>query len=175
MSVNPADGSCWVADLDNDQMAHLSADGTELWRGTGFIRAWSVAVNPSDGSCWVACAGKYEEDASGAWVWLGSAVVHLSQDGTELWRGEQFNEPHSVSVNPVDGSCWVANWQKSEVVHLAAQGAELGRYCGGFAHVWELAVNPGDGSCWVSVPGWPKGDSGEYPGSAVVRLGKDGR
>jgi beta-lactamase regulating signal transducer with metallopeptidase domain/DNA-binding beta-propeller fold protein YncE len=175
VSVNPTDGSCWVADLDGDQVAHLSADGTELWRGTGFVRAWSVSVNARDGSCWVACGGKQEQDASGGWRDVGHAVVHLAEDGSELWRGESFLQPLSVSMNPADGTCWVADNLNGEVVHLAANGVQLGRYGSEFRHVGELAVNPGDGSCWVPVAGRLDRDSGEYAGSAVVRLGRGGR
>ena len=32
VSVNAADGSCWVADTANSQIVHLSAAGAELWR-----------------------------------------------------------------------------------------------------------------------------------------------
>lgn len=163
VSVNPTDGSCWAADLENDQVVHLAEDGTQLWRGRGFIRAWSVSVNPNDGSCWVACAGKQEQDPSGAWPWVGSAIVHLSQDGTELWRGEQFHEPHSVSVNPADGSCWVANWQKNEVVHLAKDGTELCRR-GGLNPSSSLPVSPRDGSCWAA----------DRRTDQLVHLGADG-
>ena len=93
VSVNPTDGSCWVADRFNCQVVHLAASGAELWRGGGFLHPLSVSVNPTDDSCWVA-----EGD--------NNQVVHLSATGAELWRGGGFNFPVSVSVNPTDGSCW---------------------------------------------------------------------
>lgn len=76
-------------------------------------------------------------------------VVHLASDGNELWRGDSFLYPISVSVNAVDGSCWVGC--QDCVVHLAADGTELGRIYG-FDMYWAggVAVNPTDGSCWVA-------------------------
>jgi hypothetical protein len=64
-----------------------------------------VGVNSTDGSCWVTapCDGY---------------VALLAEDGTELWRGEDFVHPWSVSVNPTDGSCWVADFGTSQIVHL---------------------------------------------------------
>jgi hypothetical protein len=44
--------------------------------------------------------------------------VHLSASGAELWRGGGFNQPKSVSANPADGSCWVADTNNNQVVHL---------------------------------------------------------
>jgi len=134
VSVNPTDGSCWVADGGNDQVVHLSATGAELWRGGGFYLPQSVSVNPTDGSCWVADR-------------FNCQVVHLAASGAELWRGGGFLHPLSVSVNPTDDSCWVAEGDNNQVVHLSATGAELWRG-GGFNFPVSVSVNPTDGSCW---------------------------
>jgi DNA-binding beta-propeller fold protein YncE len=136
VSVNPTDGSCWVADGGNSQVVHLAADGTELLRVGGLGAPYRVSVNPTDGSCWVA------DTAS-------DAVVHLAEDGAELWRGGGFDYPMSVSVNPTDGSCWVADNGNNQVVKLAADGTELARV-GGFFHPYAVSVNPTDGSCWMA-------------------------
>jgi PKD repeat protein len=107
VSANPNDGSCWAVDAGRTsptpQAVHLSADGTELWRGGDFVLLWSVSVNPSDDSCWVA-------DDSG--------VAHFAADGTQRWRGRNFHWAESVSVNSADGSCWVADTGNGQVVHL---------------------------------------------------------
>ena len=105
MSVNPTDGSCWVADTYNDRVIHLAADGTQLWQGGAFYQPWSVSVNPVDGSCWVCDSYNYE-------------AVHLAADGTELWRGGGVYIRKCMSVNPTDGSCWVADPYQSQVAHL---------------------------------------------------------
>ena len=138
LSVNATDGSCWVADLDSNQVVHLAADGRELWRGN-FSHPVHVSVNSSDGSCWVADTGN-------------GTVVHLAENGTRLWAGEGFSQPESVSVNPSDGSCWVADYVKNQVVHLAANGTQLWQG-GGFLYPYSVSANQSDGSCWVADMG----------------------
>jgi len=120
VSVNSADGSCWVADTGTDEVIHLSVDGEELWRGGGFDfpddDGWYnsiVCVNPSDGSCWVADTQHKK-------------AVHLDRVGNELQRVSLLGWATSVSVNPTDGSCWVG-------VGLYCSGG----ICGG--RVWKLA------------------------------------
>ena len=143
VSVNPTDGSCWVADIDSNQVVHLAEDGTELWRGGGFSRPRALCVNPTDGSCWVS-QGYWDNDLQ---QYVDSAVVHLTADGAELWRGEAFDGPYALSVNPTDGSCWVA--ESHDVVHLSEDGSELWRGVG-FDEAYSVSVNPSDGSCWVA-------------------------
>jgi len=169
VSVNTSDGSCWVSNLGrwtgstyaNSAVVHLSADGTELWRGTAFLEPYSVSVNPTDGSCWVADT---QHDQ----------VAHLSAAGVELWRGGAFSGPSGVSANPVDGSCWVADDGNGEVVHLSPAGVELWRG-GAFSEPWAVAVNPTDGSCWVTDYGrWDYTTFTYFGGSAVVHLSSAG-
>jgi len=150
VSVNSSDGSCWVADMGYDQVVHVGADGTELWRGGGFTEPFAVSVNSSDGSCWVANR-------------LYDQVVHVSASGTELWRGNRFYRPNSVSVNSSDGSCWVSDNWNDQVVHVSASGVELSR-SGGFDNPYCVSVNSSDGSCWVA-------DHGNY---SVVHVSASG-
>jgi len=176
VSVNPTDGSCWVADTANDQVVHLAEDGTQLLRigcyedpavtppverclnGPG-----SVAVNPGDGSCWVVDTG-------------GNYLVHLAEDGSLLWCGPCFSGPQSISVDPTDGSCWVADTGNKHLVHLDADGSQLlreDRYfdpnpfvippIGFFAELSSVSVDPTDGSVWVADAG----------GGCFVRLRED--
>jgi PKD repeat protein len=151
-----------VGDTGNNQVAHLSADGTELWRG-GYGR--SVSVNPSDGSCWV--PGVVSLPCKPP---IHGQVVHLSADGAELWLGGSFCDPYAVSVNPADGSCWVADRFGGRIVHLSPDGSELSE--GGGRCPASVSVNPSDGSCWAA-------DSGlmpfpYQPGSDVAHLSADG-
>ena len=139
ISTDSSDGSCWVADLSNNQVARVAADGTELVRESGFNLPRGISANVSDGSCWVA-------DSS------NNQIVHISSDGTELWRGGGFNWSWGVAANPTDGSCWVADTNNSAVVLLAEDGTEL--WSGpGFNKPYSVSVNPTDGSCWVADSG----------------------
>ncbi len=153
VSVNPSDGSCWVADTYNNQVVHLASDGlTELSRADGFSGPWCVSVNPSDGSCWVADSDNNQ-------------IVHLAPDGnTELSRTGFLSYPVSVSVNPNDGSCWAAIRGWGWVIHLASDGTTILSQAGGFFSLESVSVNPGDGSCWVL-------DSGN---NQVVHVAPDG-
>jgi len=78
-----------------------------------------------------------------------SATPAPAETVTEVWRGGGFDGPHSVSVNPTDGSCWVADYYHNQVVHLAEDGAELWRG-GGFSLPRSVSVNATDSSCWVA-------------------------
>ena len=153
VSVNPTDGSCWVADYGDysaitGEVIHLAENGAELWRSADFTRPQSVSVNAGDGSCWVADAGDAERGTPGD-------VVHLAENGSELWRGSA--SAACVSVNPTDGSCWVADL--GGVAQLAQDGAELWR-SNTLTSVRGLSVNATDGSCWV----------GDYSRSQVVHI-----
>ena len=96
-------------------------------------------------------------------------MVHLAASGTELWRGVAFDEPHSVSANSSDGSCWVADTINQELVHLSYTGTELWRGELGLGLApGHVAVDSSNGSCWVScVPDLP----GTYP---FFHLAEDG-
>jgi len=128
----------------------------EGWRSpTGMFKTpIYTSVNPSDGSCWVTDQGDGPNTGE---------VVHLAEDGTELWRGGGFYEPKQVSVNPTDGSCWVADYWNHQIVHLAEDGTELLRL-GGFYRPIGVAVDPVDGSCWVA----------NTESSQIVHLAEDG-
>ncbi len=141
VSVNPVDGSCWVADSGHGQVVHLSSAGAELWRSASgaFSEPLSVSVNPTDGSSWVAD---------------GVEVVHLSADGVELSRSGLLLIPAFVAVNPTDGSCWATERDvyTIQIMHLAETGEAVWtspRPPGIPWEPWSISVNPSDGSCWV--------------------------
>ncbi|MFB3879936.1 MAG: S-layer homology domain-containing protein [Armatimonadota bacterium] len=160
VSCNPTDGSCWVADTEHGQVVHLASDGRELGRWGGFNRPISASVNRADGSCWVACQGTYNTDTR---VYEGASVAHLAADGAELWRSYAFGGPYTLSCNPTDASCWVADSYGDRVLHLAENGETLWMGAG----YWQpsgIAANPGDGSCWVA----------DTQHSRMVRLSAEG-
>jgi len=125
----------------------------------------SVSAYPEDRSCWVAEQGTWNDMMNS---FSGSAVVHLAADGTELWRSDAFYGPWSVSVDPKDGSCWVADTNNHRVVHLDKEGNEIWSHSwGGFFLPLAVAVNPADGSCWVGA------DVGAFS-SEIMHLAADG-
>ena len=141
LSVNPSDGSCWVADTDMVRVRKLSATGQELFALNGSIdppvfktQPMSVSVNPGDGSCWVA---------------VFDTIYKFSSDGKQLSSIKGFNEP-SVAVNPANGECWVADSNNARVVRLSAAGKQLQVVqIEGITQPKSISINPSDGTCWV--------------------------
>ena len=68
--------------------------------------------------------------------------------------------PESVSANPTDGSCWVADTGNNQVVHLNSAGTRLSK-AGGFLYPLSVSANSTDASCWAA----------DYGNSQVVHLG----
>ncbi|MEW6620267.1 MAG: hypothetical protein AB1422_13200, partial [bacterium] len=147
VSVNPADGTCWVVDHFHNQVVKLSPNGSETVRVGGFDRPHSVAVNPTDGTCWV----------SDPWQ---DQVVKLSPEGSVTVR-VKLDLPAGLSVNSSDGTCWVVD-HPYQVVKLSPEGSETVRVGGFFCPF--VSVNPTDGTCWV----------GDFQHDQVVKLSPDG-
>ena len=143
VSVNPVDGSCWVIDGSTFQeVVHVSEDGQELCRSTGFFGLKAVQVNPADSSCWVV-----DRVAGTNYV----VLVHLAEDGSEIWRGANTPVPWgsvSLALDQADGSCWVTGCCSNALVHVAQDGTVLLNDTG---YASEVAVDPVDGSCWALV------------------------
>jgi PKD repeat protein len=95
-----------------------------------------------------------------------------AEDVVELWRGGDFYENYSMSVNPIDNSVWAGNgnivYEISNVVHMAEDGEVL--WQGPPAGPLGLSVNTGDGSVWVAS----EEGSGEEGYGRVVHLGSGG-
>jgi len=157
LSINPVDGSCWVADTDALSVRKLSADGKELAKLNGSSQPpvftsnpSSVSVDSRDGSCWV---GVFD------------SIYKFSSDAKQLLKIEGFDEP-VVAVNSKNGECWVADSNNARVVRLSADGKQLGTMqVEGISQPKSLSVNPADNTCWVLDPFTQK----------VARLSPDGK
>jgi len=57
-----------------------------------------------------------------------------------------------LTVNPMDGSCWVGDSESDEVTHLASDGTTLWAR-GGFSQPGGVAVHFRDGSAWTADTG----------------------
>lgn len=139
LSINPTDGSVWVADSDAIRVRKLSSDGQDLFElnSTSTPPAFtskprSVSVDPRDGSCWLA---------------VFDTIYKFSADGKELFKMEDFGEP-VVSVNVTNGECWVADANNFRVIKFSADGKQLA-VIQTEGKPNSISVNPVDGSCWV--------------------------
>ena len=134
VSVNPNEtinnrNTCWVADTGGNRVRKIywttAGSGSWTYRSTP-SSGWagssprSVSVNTTDGTCWVANSGT---DAT-----TGNRVRKLFCPGicstiTTLAERTGFSTPYSVSVNPADDTCWVADYNNNRVVRLGADGS----------------------------------------------------
>ncbi len=176
LSLNPADGSCWIAaskcDINPSEgvVVHLASDCTDLFRTSKYDCPMNVSVNPADGSCWIS-----EFTNSG---YDGSRVIHLGSDGHELSAKDGFRHVMSVSVNPSTGDCWAADWgdwdgttnSNGSLTLFAADGSV--RWSKPFSPSWEwVSVDLMDNSCWVIDKGFMDGANWHIH---VARLAEDG-
>jgi DNA-binding beta-propeller fold protein YncE len=139
ISINPNDGSVWVADTDAIRIKKLSSAGKLLITiDKGFdSQPISVAVDPKDGSCWAATAAK---------------LYKFSSDGKQIMTKAGFNEPVLI-VNPKNSECWIADSNNARIVKLSPDGNQLKEISiEGISQPKSLSVNPENGSCWVLDP-----------------------
>ncbi|MFB3882376.1 MAG: PKD domain-containing protein [Armatimonadota bacterium] len=195
ISVNTTDNSCWVGDFGQadpygavNGVAHLSADGTTLYRTYGWPGPpatqlpdadyqWhcpnSVSVNPTDGSCWVL-----------DYYW--GHIVRLAEDGTQLWRAGSY--PWGYLPQPTYPYGWTL------VNHVAANpiGGAYVLSSGGLFYLWpsgeqtlwpisdpnnpnwirdprQPSVNTSDGSCWMLGT-----DYAQSPSRSIVHVSPAG-
>jgi len=102
------------------------------------------------------------------YVWVADyahdQVVKVKPDGSgEEIRKSGFNNPYSVSINPINTSVWIADYYNSQVVQLSVNGTEMARV-NGFYYPTSVSVNTSDGTVWVA----------DYNHDQVVKLKADG-
>lgn len=153
LSVDSTDGSCWVANNNDNQIIKLDAKGEkELLRIGGFSSASRIIVNPLDGAIWVEITPDYFKQTvkclstgvkiksldTGALLCVsrndGSILVHgktesevcrISAQGAEMFRVGGFGKIVAAFADPVSGCFWLLDQGKNEVVKLSAGGATL--------------------------------------------------
>ncbi len=140
VAADPRDGSCWFGDQSN-QVVHVGADGTVLWRHGLDGPLSALAAGPGDGSCWVSTGPPQAGSAP-------PVLVHLSADGTELLRQESETPVSALAVQASDGSCWVGTWKGLALAHLSSKG-DLLWSTGDLKELISVAVDSQDGSVWV--------------------------
>jgi DNA-binding beta-propeller fold protein YncE len=139
ISINPNDGSVWVADSDAIRVKKLSSAGKELFIiDKGFSeQPISVAVDPKDSSCWAATA---------------SNLFKFSAEGKQIMTKAGFNEP-VLAVNPKNSECWIADSNNARIVRLSQDGSQLGVYTiDGITQPKSISINPEDGTLWIMDP-----------------------
>ena len=142
VSLNPLhasyNGECWVIS-GGDTVYKLNADGlADPTIIPGLTQAQAAVVNPQNGIVWIAVSA--------------ANVVYrfnpASQDQNQMFiQLPPVERPHSVSVNPTDGTVWIGGI--NSVQKFSADGAQVLATVTG-VHEPTVAVNSTDGSCWVT-------------------------
>jgi len=157
VTVDPRDGSCWVATMN--VICKFSSDAKQLLVKPGFNEP-IVAINPKNGDCWVA-------DSS------NSKVLKLSADGNQAWVKQiaGVTQPKSLSVNPADGTCWILDAFTHKLVKMSSDGqvlVEAATAAAGTAIMSTAVTASSDGGCWVAV-------MIDMMNDQVIKLSADGK
>lgn len=131
--VNSKDGSCWIAD-GKGPIARYDANANKL--------ADAPPMNEPKGGMSV----DYQSN-----VWIADtqnhSLVRLSPDGKQLVKLE-LQGPVSPSVNPKDGSVWVAS-NNNLLLKISATGVTEKTYEVGMAIV-AVSYSPAEEAIWIA-------------------------
>ncbi len=134
VAVNPKDGSCWITD-GKGPIARYDANGNLL--------ANAPPLNEPKGGLSVDYQGN---------VWIadtqGDVVVRYSPNGEELVKITDVPNPVSPSVNPKDGSVWLAG-NNTTLIKLSPTGTKLKEFEVGGAIV-AVTYSPADDGIWIA-------------------------
>lgn len=125
-------GGAWVADTWGSRMVKLGPTGQEVRVVGPYIYPYAVGIDPSDGAVWFTVNG--------------SEVVKMTDLGQELFRRTYSTE--DISVNGVDGACWVHIFNPPGVARLDRNGNETANRS--FSAVGSVSSAAGDGTAWVT-------------------------
>ena len=132
--VNPKDGSCWIAD-GKGPIGRYDANGNKLATAPPMKEPKGGMSVDYQGNVWVADT-------------QNDALVRLSPDGKELVKLSDIKSPVSPSVNPKDGSVWVAS-NNNLLLKISATGATEKTYEVGMAIV-AVSYSPAENEIWIA-------------------------
>jgi DNA-binding beta-propeller fold protein YncE len=155
IAVSPLNGHLWVADVGNDRILELNADGQPL-REIAVPGPIALAIDPNDGGVWAAF---FFEPLQ--------ALLKLDPStGERRVRVTGFRSVQALAVAR-SGRLWAGDRFRNEVVILSGTDEELDGYdatdptgphhrrVGGFDEILDLDIDPtsastGGETCWVA-------------------------
>ncbi|SVC67053.1 uncharacterized protein METZ01_LOCUS319907, partial [marine metagenome] len=100
--VTPGPETCWVVDDGLGRVLKISADARAVSsQVTSIFGARHIALDTRDGAAWVTT----QFGAAG----LGGVAIRFTAEGQEAAVISGFITPGEVSVDPSDGSVWIAD------------------------------------------------------------------
>jgi DNA-binding beta-propeller fold protein YncE len=147
VAVDPADGTLWVTDDDNDRVQHLTAAGGYLGQFKSCYDPGAIAVTPA-GALYVACSSlgviqKYSAK--------GEALKVLASSGS----GEgQVRFPLDLAIDS-SGAIWAADTENNRIDKFSGEDKFVKSISlGSNAKPWGIGVSQ-SGEVWVTEP-WEK-------------------
>ena len=134
VAVNPKDGSCWITD-GKGPVDRYDANGNKVATGPPMKEPKGGLSVDYQGNVWVADTKH-------------NTLIRLDPTGAELVRKEDIKSPISPSVNPKDGSVWLAS-DSNKLINLSATGTKLKEFEAGITLV-AISYSPADGEIWVA-------------------------
>lgn len=134
VAVNPKDGSCWMTD-GKGPIARYDANGNLLANAPPLGEPKGGLSVDYQGNVWIADTQH-------------NTIVRLSPTGQELVKLTDVPSPVSPSVNPKDGSVWVAS-NNSMLMKLSATGTKVTEFQAGMAIV-AVTYSPADDGIWIA-------------------------
>ncbi len=132
--VNPKDGSVWITD-GKGPIARYDANGTLLANAPPLKEPKGGLSVDYQGNVWIADT---QDDT----------LVRYSPTGEQLVKIDDIKSPVSPSVNPKDGTVWVAS-NNSTLMNLSATGNKITEFEVGMAIV-AVTYSPADGGIWIA-------------------------
>lgn len=134
VAVNPKDSSCWITD-GKGPIGRYDANGNKVATGPPMKEPKGGLSVDYQGNVWVADTRH-------------NTLVRLSPTGDVLVKKEDIMGPVSPSVNPKDGSVWVAA-NGNMLINLSPTGTKVKEFEAGITIV-AVSYSPADGEIWVA-------------------------
>ena len=134
MAVNPKDGSCWITD-GKGPIGRYDANGNLLANAPPMDEPKGGLSVDYQGNVWIADTQH-------------NRIVRLSPTGEVLVDKTDILNPVSPSVNPKDGSVWVAG-NNTTLINLSPTGTKVKEFEVGGAIV-AVTFSPADGGIWIA-------------------------
>lgn len=169
VSVDPVDGSVWIAERGGNRILHYDGPSHLFLGSVNVDRPSRVAVDSLTRSVWVTSFDSKQVfrvtngaidktigglggpigiavDARRGKVWVAdairNAVLLLDRTGTLLATVQSVGTARDISVDLVTGDAWVAAPGSGAVFRISASGTSV-RRIGGFDSPVGIAVDPG--------------------------------
>ncbi|MGD8717769.1 MAG: hypothetical protein PVH29_03005 [Candidatus Zixiibacteriota bacterium] len=135
ISVDPSDGSVWIADFYGHEVARIDLDGNEIFRSASFHEPFSIATL-GDCNAWV--SGRIR------------TLTLISPTCETLNNLSGVNEARALAYDAAQDLVWVADYRNNRVFAINREG-RLKKRIPGVELPEKLAVDEERSTVWVAT------------------------